>query len=418
MKNITLILLCFCFFQTSLFAQEVTSVEIAKLTGIINSYQTHSDNKTYTDLRDNNVYTVSFSKDNFNVLFSSKLAYKSVYKQWAGKEVLAVTENIDLTKVTKMEKVVSPGNTSAFTIRMYFGKESLQTTLIENGTVTATIKEDFLEFFYPENTETDGTVLWINLHKLVALLKQVKGGNASAEYIELGRTAVFDEGDKEKAKGYFQKAIDAGNIHAVYMMSHANTGSNAWLTWVKQAADKGHVEAMGVYALQRYTNDNAYGRQLLLAAAEKGSVTAMTFLGVDENTRGNDEGSTRWYEKAYELRESVVVKYNIYDNLIKRYIFTDKIDKLGEIVDNPDIYSSGLEKEIIEIFKAVAVAGSGNGKEAVAKLLEIATTTRNKKVKETAFDQLGWIYQIGIGVKKNKKLQAEYSQKSSDARNE
>ncbi len=412
MKKFKLIFLCYFLLQTPLFAQQIASTEILKLAANINRLQTYSDNKTYTDLRDNQVYTVSFSKDNFNVLLSTKLAYKSVYKQWDGREVLAVTENIDLSKVQKIEKFLSPGNTNALIIRLYFPKGSIKTTLIEKGTVITTVSEDFLEFFYPETEEGVGKKMMVALYRLVILMKEAKGVNVSNDYAELGMAVFQENHDTEQAKIYYKKAIDAGNTYAIYLMSSI-VDKNDQNKWMQLAIEKEDPTALAFHAFRQ--DDYSSQRKLLLAAVAKGSVVAMGFMAFVENQSNNYTAQLEWYEKAYQNREKVSYRYSIYDALLNWYTSFGLYEKLKVVIDNPDIYSSGIEKDRITVYKAILTAVSGNGDQAVANLLQVANTTNNKKLVVEVYDQLTNIYEKGIGLKKNKKLRELYSQKRTDA---
>ena len=153
----------------SLQAQTIQHEKLDSISTEISNLQLKANNLPYKDAKGNE-YEISFSDNNFEILFYNQLAYKSVYKKWDGKEILALTENIDLSKVTAITKHTS--FTDVILVKLYFPTGYLKTQLFENGTLTNTITEEYLEFF---TTNKSRDLLGEGLIDLVVLFKITKG---------------------------------------------------------------------------------------------------------------------------------------------------------------------------------------------------------------------------------------------------
>jgi hypothetical protein len=175
MKRI--ILLTFILKTSLAIAQTIPYEKLDSISSEISKLQLKANDLTYKDAKGNE-YEISFSDKNFEVLFHNQLAYKSVYKKWDGKEILALTENIDLSKVTAITKHTS--FTDVILVKLYFPTGYLKTQLFENGTLTNTITEEYLEFF---TTNKSRDLLGEGLLDLVVLFKITKG-LTTAEKIE------------------------------------------------------------------------------------------------------------------------------------------------------------------------------------------------------------------------------------------
>jgi hypothetical protein len=153
----------------SLQAQTIPYEKLDSISSEISKLQLKANNLPYKDAKGNE-YEISFSDKNFEVFFYNQLAFKSVYKKWDGKEILALTENIDLSKVTAITKHTS--FTDVVLIKLYFPTGYLKTQLFENGILTNTITEEYLEFF---TTNSSREKLANSLYDLVVLFKITKG---------------------------------------------------------------------------------------------------------------------------------------------------------------------------------------------------------------------------------------------------
>lgn len=174
-RIITGILLTIIIFSSK--AQTIPSEKLDSISSEISKLQLKANNLTYKDAKGNE-YEISFSDKNFEVLFHNQLAFKSVYKKRDGKEILALTENIDLAKVTAITKHTS--YTDVILVKLYFPTGYLKTQLFENGILTNTITEEYLEFF---TTNLSREKLANSLYDLVVLFKITKG-LTTAEKIE------------------------------------------------------------------------------------------------------------------------------------------------------------------------------------------------------------------------------------------
>ncbi len=167
-------LLCF----TQSFAQVVPFETLDSFSTLISQLQKQTDGKSYKDLN-GKVYELSFPKENFKVWSYNRLATKAVYKKEGNKEILTLTENIDFSKATGIS--VAEDYKGIVYIKVDFPKDYLKTQNIENGSVTNTVKESYIQFFcqYGVLVDTADEFLFDKmfdlLYQLAAQLKIEKG---------------------------------------------------------------------------------------------------------------------------------------------------------------------------------------------------------------------------------------------------
>jgi hypothetical protein len=142
----------------------------------ISQLQKQTEGKSYKVFNGDD-YELSFPEENFKVWSYNKLATLAVYKKSGGKEVLWLTENIDFKKATGITIEDYKGTAC---IRVSFQKDHLTMQLIENGKVTATEKEYYLEFFCKYGAlDADGKLvmdkMFFTLAELASQLKIEKG---------------------------------------------------------------------------------------------------------------------------------------------------------------------------------------------------------------------------------------------------
>ena len=126
-------------------AQKISYQKLDSISTLISRVQKETESLSYKDEK-GDTYQLSFPDDNFTIWANNRLASKAVYKKWGDREVLALTENIDLSKASGIE--IGPWiSKGVYVIKLSFPPGSLKTQLIENGKVTNTITEDYLEFF-------------------------------------------------------------------------------------------------------------------------------------------------------------------------------------------------------------------------------------------------------------------------------
>jgi hypothetical protein len=180
LSTISFMLLC-----TPAFTQGVAFETLDSISTYISALQKQTESKIYKE-SSGNEYELSFPETSFNVWFYNKQASHAVYKKQGEKEVLSLTEGIDLSKVTGI--TVGEDNNGVVTIKVDFPKDHLRTQLIENGKVTATTKESSLVFYCRYGAvDTDKQFLFdkmfFALYGLAARLKIEKGWMKQEELI-------------------------------------------------------------------------------------------------------------------------------------------------------------------------------------------------------------------------------------------
>ena len=121
-------------------AQNVSFEILENFSKEINNLQRKADGKTYSDGK--HYYEVSFPETSFDVSFHNQLATKVVYKKWDGREIVAITENIDLSKAIDIKDMGYGGIAGA--VRIYFPTGCLKTQIIENGELINTLDETYV----------------------------------------------------------------------------------------------------------------------------------------------------------------------------------------------------------------------------------------------------------------------------------
>jgi hypothetical protein len=124
-------------------AQTIPYEKLDSISDAISKLQTEANGRGFNDVDKH--YEISFPTENFRILFSDQLAYKTVYKKLDEKEILVFTENIDLSEATGIIKQTS--YTNIIGIKLYFPKGYLKSQIFENGILTNTVTEDYLEFY-------------------------------------------------------------------------------------------------------------------------------------------------------------------------------------------------------------------------------------------------------------------------------
>ncbi|MEO8254788.1 MAG: hypothetical protein ABI554_10435 [Flavobacterium sp.] len=141
MKQLILILLLTISFKGS--AQKISYEKLESISSSISKLQLGVNDLVYNDGKDD--YVLSFPENNFQILYSTGKAQRTVYKKKGDIEYLYLTENIDLTKADVFYKIQYPGAIGAY--RMNF-PNGVQTQIYSNGKYTETKSEKYLEFYY------------------------------------------------------------------------------------------------------------------------------------------------------------------------------------------------------------------------------------------------------------------------------
>jgi|GEM_PF-3033888 len=165
---------------------KVPYTTLDSLCTLIKAFQANTEGRSHTDQSGH--YQVSFPGDHFNVLSYNRLAYHAICKKFDNKELLLVTQNIDLTKVTA---VVLPRFKNGFgPIELWFPEGYLKTEVYEAGRLVTTTSPRLLEFFTTNDkggaTDRKDYAYWKHYKTLAHLchLMQMEKGLIDEEYVK------------------------------------------------------------------------------------------------------------------------------------------------------------------------------------------------------------------------------------------
>lgn len=174
-KAFLILLLCSTILNVS--AQKISFETLDTVSALVSQWQYRTSGKTFRDASGDE-FELSFPPENFKVWYHDKLATRAVYKKRGNREVLSVTEGIDFSKATAV--TVGDDQNGITCVSVHFPKDHLKTQLVENGKVTATVRESRLEFFCPYGVvDSDRKFLFdkmfFGLYGLAVQLKMDKG---------------------------------------------------------------------------------------------------------------------------------------------------------------------------------------------------------------------------------------------------
>jgi hypothetical protein len=197
---VTSILLVFYSVQL-IYAQDITSAELSKLSADINAVQTAAEGKTFTDSEMNISAVITFPKESFNVFFSSGFAYQAVYKN-NGSDKLFVTENIDFSVATKVTAIPVASKSTVQCIKVSF-PETVVTHVLLNGEVTNTIYENAVYLYCAADNPASKNKL---ISLLETLISKLAKGRDKYHTLTSGKLYLPD--------GIYQGGYTAGNRRA------------------------------------------------------------------------------------------------------------------------------------------------------------------------------------------------------------
>jgi hypothetical protein len=151
------------------YGQKVPYEKLEGLSKEISQLQLEANGKSYND--GINDIEISFPEENFTVSISSHLGTKAIYKKSNDKELLYLTENIDLSKAIGM--VSFSISKDMLGLKLYFPQGYLKTQIIENGTKSKTINEEYLEFFRIKK-DLNGASIFNHIDDLCSSIKKEK----------------------------------------------------------------------------------------------------------------------------------------------------------------------------------------------------------------------------------------------------
>ncbi len=178
-------ILYFTLITTFCHSQSISYHKLDSISIEFSKFQKEADGYTYNDGSQN--YEVSFPQENFKIWADNHLASYAIYKKWGNKEILAITENIDLSKATSLVMLslnTLKNGSILVTYRLYFPKDQLNTTLYEDGKVIKNIKESYIDLFLIQPDVSYNKVSELKLYSffnkfinLIYILKNEKGQN-------------------------------------------------------------------------------------------------------------------------------------------------------------------------------------------------------------------------------------------------
>lgn len=193
MKIVVTFILLVSYSVQSIYAQDITSVELSKLSADINALQIAAEGKTFIDPEKNISAVITFPRESFNVFFSSGLAFQAVYKD-NGTDQLFVTENIDFSKANKVTAMPVNSKSSAQCIRVLF-TETVETRVMQNGKEVNKISGNTLDFYYPTGNTDSKNKLISSLETLISKLIAAKTKYQTPGHGKLTLQDGFYEGD-------------------------------------------------------------------------------------------------------------------------------------------------------------------------------------------------------------------------------
>ncbi len=172
----TILLVTLFLISINAVAQKMPYQELDSLSAKISALQSAADGLTYKDGKDN--YELSFPKENFKAFAANRLAMNAVYKKNGASDILELTENVDLTKITSFK--VHFGNDQIICFRMVFPEGSIKTKVYENGLLIKTVTDNYIDFYSNKhkgktNSSLNTWQLFNNLVYLAHSLKAEKG---------------------------------------------------------------------------------------------------------------------------------------------------------------------------------------------------------------------------------------------------
>jgi hypothetical protein len=177
-RNIHLVILFFI--SSNLFSQTIPYQKLDSLCSIINILQNKTNGDTIKE-ESGHKFQISYPDENFKVFAYNHLATYAVYKKYENKEVLELTENVDLSKAISFKSVF--GNYYCTKFRMEFPVGTIKTETYEKGTLIRTSNNSFLDFYFHfdqgqrvnKTSEYSSRIFYNNIIKLLYLLKAEKG---------------------------------------------------------------------------------------------------------------------------------------------------------------------------------------------------------------------------------------------------
>lgn len=150
MKKLLIIILLL--FGINSFGQEVPFETLEVFSKEMSKLQYEVNGKTYNDGTTN--YEISFPEANFTVAFNSQLATNSVYKKANGLELLYLSENFSLSRLSGFTTELIDNNIILY--KLDFGKFTVTTKIYEEGKLINTTYNNNLILYAKYNKNKTG----------------------------------------------------------------------------------------------------------------------------------------------------------------------------------------------------------------------------------------------------------------------
>lgn len=162
------------------FAQEISFEKLEDLSRKISKSQLEVDGKTYNN--DNQDIQISFPEENFTVAFHSQLATNVIYRKSNDVELLYLTENISLARVTGITTEIINNNIILYTL--HFGKFTVTTKVFKDGELVDTTYKNNLILYSKYNGDETNYVLYKAILEINSLL-QISLGLTTKEKLDI-----------------------------------------------------------------------------------------------------------------------------------------------------------------------------------------------------------------------------------------
>ena len=397
-------------------AQVVPFETLESFSKDINNLQLKADGKTYSD--GTYFYEVSFPENSFYVSFYNQLASKIVYKKKEGKEILALTENIDLTKAIDIKDMAYGGLAGA--ARICFPTNSIKTQIFENGALKQTVNENYVEVFYDKTNGVDKFSLISKLNELIYVINKTQ--NLSFDSWLLQAYYYYRPSDASKKGAFLQELVSINNPYGVgekaFNLYINKEYSNARI-WLQKAIDLGNYDAYMWLASTYFETDRNEYQKLHQKGIDLNSfLLLMSTADWDYGKKGDYRNAISYAEKAVKKGHPFKLAVaRVYIDLCNYYIKNGDFEKVKEILMDENTYGSGLsEVEIFNISHDFLIA-SGNCKKALTILKQMEDDVYTNEVKYEVYSKLEELYTNGCKstngykIKKDKKLANLYASK-------
>ncbi len=413
-KKLILSFILLCSFIN--FAQNVSFEILENFSKEINNLQRKADGRTYSDGK--HYYEVSFPETSFDVSFHNQLATKVVYKKWGGREIVAITENIDLSKAIDIKDMAYGGIAGA--VRIYFPSGSLKTQIIENGELINILNETYVEVFYDKSNGDDKYSLISKLNELIYTINKTK--NKPYDSWLLQAYYYYRPYDASKKGEFLQELVSINNPYGVYEKAYnyytKKDKTNARI-WLQKAIDLGNYDGYFWLASTYFETDrNEYERLGQKGIYLNSFLLLTSSADFDFGRKGDYRNAIYYAEKAIKNGHPFKLTYaGAYVELCRYYIKNGDFEKVKQILLDENTYGSGLSEVQIFNISHDLLMESGNCIGAEEYLNKMKDGMYINEVKYEVYKQLALLYlngckgEDGNKVKKDKKLSNDYATK-------